>query len=92
MKKILIGFALALLISPFFASSALAQEETVIKGKDKTVFKKKTVVDFEDSTVEGELVRPEGGYILNRGRAKFNSLIRYRPHFVKEMWKAARKL
>jgi len=77
-------------LAPFAASSLFAQK--VIQGKDRYAFKKKTVIDFEDSTVEGELVRPEGGYIMSRGRAQFNSLIRYRQSFVKEMLRSARKL
>jgi hypothetical protein len=81
----------------FVGTDAIAQKGgdsnvTVIKGKDRTLFRKKTVIDFEDSTVEGDLVKPEGSAYTVRGRAKFNSLIRYRPNFVPEMWKAARNL
>ena len=63
-----------------------------IRGKDKVVYRKKTVIDFEDSTVEGELVKPEQSSYTVRGRAKFNSLIKYRLNFVPEMWKTARNL
>ncbi len=63
-----------------------------IRGKDKVVYRKKTVIDFEDSTVEGELVKPEQSSYTVRGRAKFNSLIKYRLNFVSEMWKTARNL
>lgn len=84
-------FALAALVP--FASEADAQNKvTVIKGKDRVMYKKKTVIDFEDNTVEGELVKPEGGYMVNRARAKFNSLITIRSHFVREMFQNARKL
>lgn len=65
---------------------------TVVRGKDRTIFKKKTVIDFEDSTVEGDLIKPEGSSYTVRGRSKFGSLIRYRPSFIKEMWKSARNL
>jgi hypothetical protein len=63
-----------------------------IKGEDRVIYKKKTVIDFEDATVEGELVKPEQSSYTVRGRTKFNSLIQYRPNFVPEMWNTARNL
>lgn len=86
MKRLIIAFAALTLLGLVGANTALAQ------GKDKVVYRKKTVVDFEDGTVDGELTRPDGGYILNRTKTKFSSLIKYRPHFLKRMWKNARKL
>lgn len=44
-----------------------------------------TVYDFEDDSVEGELLSPEGANISSRGRAKHASLIKIRPHFIPEM-------
>lgn len=94
-RWLLVAFAF-LAISFSQNNEAIAQtgggNVTVIKGKDRTIFRKKTVIDFEDSTVEGDLVKPEQSAYTVRGRAKFNSLIRYRPNFVPEMWKAARNL
>lgn len=93
-RWLLVAFAFAAV--SFVGFDALAQKAdnnvTVIRGKDRVIFKKKTVIDFEDSTVEGDLVKPEGSAYTVRGRAKFNSLIQYRENFVKEMWKSARNL
>jgi hypothetical protein len=44
-----------------------------------------TVYDFEDDSVEGELLSPDGANISSRGRAKHASLIEIRPHFIREM-------
>ncbi len=76
-----------------FAPVADAQVTVkTIRGKDRVMYRKKTVIDFEDSTVEGELVKPEQSSYTVRGRAKFNSLIKYRLNFLTEMWNTARNL
>ncbi|TNE44158.1 MAG: hypothetical protein EP343_30870 [Deltaproteobacteria bacterium] len=76
-----------------FAPAADAQVTVkTIRGKDRVMYRKKTVIDFEDSTVEGELVKPEQSSYTVRGRAKFNSLIKYRLNFLNEMWNTARNL
>jgi len=64
----------------------------IIKGKDKIVYKKNTIINFNERTVDGELIKPKGSYIQSRGRVKFNSLIKYRKDFLDNMLKRARKL
>jgi hypothetical protein len=66
--------------------------ERVIREADKTVVRKKSVVDFSDVAVEGELVKPEGSYVLDRNRATFQSLIRVRSSFVPELQKSVDNL
>lgn len=77
-----LAFALALLA--LSAGVAYAQDN-VIREADKTVFKAKTVVDFSDVTIEGELTKPEGSYIASRKNTNFNTLIRLRENFIPEM-------
>jgi len=64
----------------------------IIKGKDRIVYKKKTIINFEEQTVDGELMKPKGAFIQSRGRVKFNSLIKYRKDFVDNMLKRAKDL
>ena len=64
----------------------------VIKGKDRIVYKKKTIINFEEQTVDGELMKPKGALIQSRGRVKFNSLIQYRKDFLDNMKKRAKSL
>ena len=66
------------------SSVALAQEQE----SDKVVYKKKTVIDFSDVTIEGELVKPEGSYIVNRKKTKFKNLIKVRANFRPELTKS----
>jgi len=57
-------------------------------GPDVT-YKKKTVYDFDDDLVEGELMRPDGEFIDSRRKAKHSSLIKIRENFIPEMLKSA---
>ncbi|HTO99102.1 MAG TPA: hypothetical protein VMK66_18755 [Myxococcales bacterium] len=83
------------LLLGLLALPALAQEKPsvkVIHEADKVVVRKRTVIDFNDVTVEGELTRPEGSYVLDRTRTHFNSLIRLRDDFNPELQKSADNL
>ncbi|MDC0707205.1 hypothetical protein POL68_01865 [Stigmatella sp. ncwal1] len=76
------------------AGPALAQDNEVkiIQEADKTVYRKKTVIDFTDVTVEGELTKPEGSYLLNRKKTDFQSLIKVRDNFNPELQKSVDNL
>ena len=75
--------------------SAFAEEKQgvkVIREADKIVVRKRTVIDFNDVTVEGELTKPEGSYVLDRSRTRFRSLVRLRENFNPELQKSADNL
>ena len=77
------------------ALPALADEKPgvkVVQEADRIVVRKRTVIDFNDVTVEGELTRPEGSYVLNRNRTRFRSLVRLRDNFNPELQKSADNL
>lgn len=67
-------------------------EVKVIQEQDRTVYKKKTVIDFTDVAVEGELTKPEGSYVLNRKQTDFQSLIKVRDNFAPELQKSVDNL
>ena len=73
------------------ASPAWAQDK-VIQEADKVVVRKKTVIDFTDVAVEGELTKPEGSYVLNKKQAQFKSLIKVRDNFQPELKKSVDNL
>ena len=58
-------------------------------GDAGVVYKQKTVYDFDDDVVEGDLVRPDGEFIDTRRGGKISSLIKIRQHFIPEMLKSA---
>lgn len=57
-----------------------------------TKYKKKTVYDFDDDVVEGDLQRPDGELVAIKRKAKHSSLIKIREHFIPEMLKSAEDL
>ncbi|MEW5737707.1 MAG: hypothetical protein AB1938_02210 [Myxococcota bacterium] len=87
MKRTFALFALVAL----FAVPALA-EDKVIKEADKTVFRKKTVIDFTDVAVEGELTKPEGSYSVSKKKTTFKTLIKVRDNFNPELQKSVDNL
>ena len=52
-----------------------------------TTYKAKTVYDFEDDTVEGDLQRPDGELVSAQKKAEHSSLIEIRKDFIPEMLK-----
>lgn len=85
-----IGFLLVFAV--LAVSAAPVRAQNVVQGKDISVFKKKTVIDFSDVTLEGELTKPEGAYGLSRGKTRFNTLIKLRTHFTPELNKSTDQL
>jgi len=85
---------LSLLAAP---ALALAQNESEVSGGtrtegEKVSYKKRTVIDFSDVTIEGELTKPEGSYLVNRKKTRFKNLIEVRAHFRPEINKTINAL
>jgi hypothetical protein len=68
---------------------ALAAPPAPAGGGDSVQYKQKTVYDFDDDTVEGDLVRPDGEFVDSRKAAKHSSLIKIRENFIPELLKSA---
>jgi len=84
----------AFLVSPAQAqtkggAAATAGAEETTAGADGVQYKKKTVYDFDDDVVEGDLARPDQEFVGVRRQAKHSSLIKIREHFIPEMLKSA---
>jgi hypothetical protein len=65
------------------ASASYAQE-----SGDNSTYKSKTVYDFEDDNVEGDLQRPDGELVNSINKAQHDSLIEIRKDFIPEMLKS----
>jgi hypothetical protein len=50
------------------------------KGGD-VVYEKKTIINFEDDTIQGDLTRPDGEYVEVRKKVAHSNLIRVREDF-----------
>jgi hypothetical protein len=53
-----------------------AQEKSA--PQPKVEYEKKTVINFEDDTIEGDLKRPDGEYVEARQKVEHSNLIRIR--------------
>jgi hypothetical protein len=84
-RKLMTLFAGLMLLT---ASSAVFAQAKPAAGGDVT-YKSKTVYDFDDDVVEGDLVRPDGEFVDTRKGAKHSSLIKIRQDFIPEMIKSA---
>ena len=67
-------------------------QERVVQQTDRTVYKRKTVIDFSDVTIQGELTKPEGSYLLNRKKTKFKTLLQIRADFLQELFNSTDNL
>lgn len=72
-------------VAVLVAAPALAQEDKVVQEADRTVYRKKTVIDFTDVSVEGELTKPEGSYSVSKKKTRFDTLIKVRTNFNPEL-------
>ena len=53
--------------------------------KERVIYKKRTVLDFTGDLIEGDLIKPEGSYVVSRKASRFSSLIRIRENFLPEL-------
>ena len=78
MKKLIA--VLFLLLSFMFLSAQETDEEgRLIK------YREKTVIDFEDVMLEGQIKKPSGSFLMDRSKTKFDSLINLKQDFNKEL-------
>jgi hypothetical protein len=84
--------ATAMLVALAASAAEKPSAVKVVQQPDKVVVRKRTVVDFGDVTVEGELIKPEGSYVLNRNKTRFEPLIQLRDDFDAELRKSADNL
>ena len=85
MKKI-VAMKVAIVVTSLGISGAAFAQEKVVREADRTSYKKKTIIDFSDVTIQGELTKPEGSYLLNRKKTSFKSLLKIRGNFLPELF------
>ena len=77
------ALALLVLTLGLAATGAFAQEEANSEGG--VSYQRKTVINFEDDTIEGDLKTPDGQYLESRKKMRHKSLIRIRTDFRREV-------
>lgn len=67
----------------FALSGAAIAQDTVSEGG--VAYNRKTVINFEDDTIEGDLKTPDAVYLEARKNMRHKSLIRIRQDFRREV-------
>jgi hypothetical protein len=79
--------ALAILAVPGAAVAQAAE-----KPAPRVEYEKKTVINFEDDTIEGDLKRPDGEYVEARRRVSHSNLIQIRENWREKVMQASDEL
>ena len=81
MRKLMLLLVLA------FPLAVVAQAK---KGaENKVEYEKKTVINFDDDTISGDLTRPDGEYVEARKRVSHSNLIKIRDNWQDKVMQAA---
>ena len=87
--KLVIGMALLAIVGVTSGRAFAADKPAAAGGGDDSVqYKAKTVYDFEDDMVEGDLQRPDGELVNSLKKTEHSSLIEIRKDFIPEMLKS----
>jgi hypothetical protein len=73
---------LVLLALAPLAGAAQEKAAPAAQGGAKVEYEKKTVINFEEDTIEGDLKRPDGEYVESRKRVDHSNLIK-----IRESWR-----
>jgi hypothetical protein len=69
--------------------AALAQDG---RPPPRVEYEKKTVINFDDDTIQGDLTRPDGEYVEARKRVEHSDLIRIREDWREKVKQASREM
>ncbi len=75
---------LAVVAALALAGPALAQDKDVV-SEGGVAYNRKTVINLEDDTIEGDLKTPDAVYLEARKKMRHRSLIRIRTDFRREV-------
>jgi hypothetical protein len=81
------GMALIALLS-VLPLAAVAQQPKA-QPQPKVEYEKKTVINFEDDTIEGDLKRPDGEYVEARQKVDHSNLIKIREDWREKLMQAS---
>lgn len=68
---------------------AYAEDGKEGDAQAKVSYEKKTVINFDDDTIQGDLTRPDGEYVEARKRVNHSNLIKIREEWRDKVKQAA---
>ncbi len=83
---------LVLFLALLAPAAGLAQDKKGDAPAPRIEYEKKTVINFEDDTIEGDLKRPDGEYLEARRRVNHSNLIQIRESWREKVMQASGEL
>ncbi|BDG08684.1 adventurous gliding motility protein CglF [Anaeromyxobacter paludicola] len=74
------------------APGAEPQAAGTARPAPRVEYEKKTVINFDDDTIQGDLTRPDGEYVESRKKVDHSSLIRIRESWREKVKQAGSEL
>ena len=71
---------------------AAPAQQPKAESKDRVEYEKKTVINFDDDTIQGDLTRPDGEYVEARKRVQHSNLIKIREEWRDKVKQAAAEM
>jgi hypothetical protein len=62
------------------------------QAKERVEYEKKTVINFDDDTIQGDLTRPDGEYVEARKKVEHSNLIKIREEWRDKVKQAAAEM
>jgi hypothetical protein len=75
------GFLLTMVLLAPLAARAADPAPAQGAAQPKVEYEKKTVINFEDDTIQGDLTRPDGEYVEARKKVEHSNLIKIRENW-----------
>jgi hypothetical protein len=85
---VVLALGLAALVGPVCARAQDKKPE----AKERIEYEKKTVINFDDDTIQGDLTRPDGEYVEARKKVGHQSLIKVRENWREKVKQGAAEL
>jgi hypothetical protein len=75
----------ATLLATALLATAASADDDGVNVEGGVSYQRKTVINFEDDTIEGDLKTPDGQYLTVKKKMRHKSLIRIRKDFRREV-------
>jgi hypothetical protein len=93
MRKRFLFAALVLPLTALGQDKAASSEAKLETKSGATIeYEKKTVINFDDDTIQGDLTRPDGEYVEARKRVNHSNLIKIREEWRDKVKQAAAEM
>lgn len=79
-----------LVVALLLPLGAAGQEQK--EAKERIEYEKKTVINFDDDTIQGDLTRPDGEYVEARKKVNHSNLIKIREEWRDKVKQAAAEM